>query len=257
MEWRESVRYVCETTALQKEETLADLWYHDEVTWESLPPDLVAAGEQELARFKSMGVCSYVLREDAEKDADGVHVKTKWVRVNKGTAEHSQIRCRFVVQELALGERLDELFARTPSMSAVRLLLHSKQNGRCIMTMDVKTAFLYGVMRRKVYIELPRRDPWSTDGKWVGKLERALYGTRDAPRMWQQEVSDSLTKLGFQRSVFQPSVFVHQTRNLAFIIHVGRISCAVANVDDLLWMYDEMSKMYEMKKNVDQSDGRS
>ena len=59
---------MCETTALEHEGTLADLWYHDEDTWESLPPELVAAGEQQkLARFERMGVCSYVLREDAEK----------------------------------------------------------------------------------------------------------------------------------------------------------------------------------------------
>ena len=43
-----------------------------------------------------MGVYSYVLREDAEKDADGVHVKTKWVRVNKGTAEHPHVKFRLV-----------------------------------------------------------------------------------------------------------------------------------------------------------------
>ena len=58
MQWSdEKVSDMCETTALQQEGTLAGLWYHDEVTWESLPPVLGAAGEQqELARFKSMGV---------------------------------------------------------------------------------------------------------------------------------------------------------------------------------------------------------
>ena len=52
MQWSdEKVSDMCETTALQQEGTLADLWYHDE------PPVLGAAGEQqELARFKSMGV---------------------------------------------------------------------------------------------------------------------------------------------------------------------------------------------------------
>ena len=93
-------------------------------------------------------------------------------------------------------------------MSAVLLLLlHSRQCERCIMTMDVKTAFLDGVTRRKMCISLPRCDPRGADCKWVGKLERALCGTRDAPQIWQQEVSASLTKLGFHRSVFQPSVF--------------------------------------------------
>ena len=210
-----------------------------------------AAGEQqELERFKSVGLYSYVLREDAEKDADGVHVKTTWIRDNKGTAEHPQVKCRLVAQELALGERLDELFAGTPSMSAVRLLLlHSRQDGRCVMTMGVKTAFLYGVMRRKAYIELPRRDPWSTDGKWAGKLERAFYGSRDAPQIWQHEVSDSLTKLGFQRSVFQPSVFVHKIRNVAVVLRVDDFLCS-GQRDDVLWIYDELFKKYEMKNTL-------
>ena len=73
--------------------------------------------------------------------------------MNKGTAEKPRVKCRLVAQELAVGERLDELFAGTLSMSAVLLLLlHSRQCERCIMTMDVKTAFLDGVTRRKVCI---------------------------------------------------------------------------------------------------------
>ena len=84
-------------------------------------------------------------------------------------------------------------------------------------------------------IELSRRDSWSKDGKWVGKLERALYGTRDAPQIWQQEVSDSLTKLKFHRSVYQPGVFVHKTWNVAVYIHVDDFLCSGQRYD-LLWM---------------------
>ena len=38
----------------------------------------------------------------------------------QGTLEKPQVRCRLVAQELALGERPDELFAATLSVSAVR-----------------------------------------------------------------------------------------------------------------------------------------
>ena len=48
MQWSgEHVSDMCESTALEHAGTLAVLWYHDEVTWESLPPELVAAGEQQ------------------------------------------------------------------------------------------------------------------------------------------------------------------------------------------------------------------
>ena len=69
-------------------------------------------------------------------------------------------------------------------------------------------------MRRKVCIELPRCDPRSTDCNRVGKLQRALYGMFDASQIWQQEVSTPLTELGFHRSVIQPSVFIHKTREM-------------------------------------------
>ena len=93
------------------------------------------------------------------------------------------------------------------------------------MTMDVTTAFLYGVMRRRVFIELPRRGPWSADGTRFGKLERALYGTRDAPQIWQQEVSQLTDETCVQRSVFQPSVLIQKTRSLGVVIHVDDFLC--------------------------------
>ena len=102
-------------------------------------------------------------------------------------------------------------------------------------------------MRRKVYIGLPRRDPWSTDCKWVRKLERALCGARDAPQI-RQEVSASLTKLGFHRSVFQPSVFIHKTREMAVVINVDDFFCSQRK--DLLRMHDELSNKYEMKTTL-------
>ena len=46
------------------------------------------------------------------------------------------------------------------------------------MLADVKTAFLYGDARTSLYVELPPGDPLSASGRYVGKLERAMYGTR-------------------------------------------------------------------------------
>ena len=46
------------------------------------------------------------------------------------------------------------------------------------MVVDVKRALLHGYCTRSIYIELPEAE--SQGGKYVGKLVRALYGTRDA-----------------------------------------------------------------------------
>ena len=58
-----------------------------------------------------MGVYDYACRDTAIHDINEKFVKVKWVRTKKG----SGVRCRLVA------ERLDELFAGTPSLSAVRL----------------------------------------------------------------------------------------------------------------------------------------
>ena len=64
------------------------------------------------------------------------------------------------------------------------------------MVLDIKKAFLHATMSRDVYIQLPPEE--YVEGKYgVAKLRRALYGTRDAPLLWQAEVARVLSKLGF------------------------------------------------------------
>ena len=97
---------------------------YDEQIWEQLDLVLVHKGEQdEMRRFREMGVYSYVDRETAYQDKDGVFVKVKWVRINKGTADNPKVRCRLVAQELGYGVKEDELFAGTPSSMAVKVVL--------------------------------------------------------------------------------------------------------------------------------------
>ena len=98
----------------------ADVAYYDENTWEPLDPTLVHKGElEEYSRFCKMGVYEYADRATALKDESGKFVKVKWVRTTKGDG----VKCRLVAQELGYGQRLDELFAGTPSLGAVRMAL--------------------------------------------------------------------------------------------------------------------------------------
>ena len=77
------------------------------------------------------------------------------------------------------------------------------ENGakRSIMRADVKIAFLYGDARRSLYVELPPEDPLSASGRYVGKLERPMYGTRDAPMIWQGYLRETLLGMKFKEYV--------------------------------------------------------
>ena len=127
MKWDlNSAEDMCEKESPELERMAADYSHYDENSWEELDPKQVLKGEQEeYERFCKMGVYEYVNRAEAENDDNGKFVKVKWVRVKKGEG----VRCRLVAQELGYGERLDELFAGTPSLGSVRMALtHAMKN---------------------------------------------------------------------------------------------------------------------------------
>ena len=192
--------------------TVDDMAYFDENTWEILDQQLVKEAEKaEIARFKKMGVYSFVSRSEALNDPDGSFVKVKWVRTIKGTAAQPNIRCRLVAQETGYGQRIDELFSGTPSLMSTKIA--KGEGGRGIMVMDVKCAFLYSVCRRRIYIELLRQDPKHGAADLVGLLQKAMYGTRDAPQIWAKEVQKVMEGVGFVISMFQPSVYYHPSKD--------------------------------------------
>ena len=179
--------------------------------------------------FCKMGVYKHVSRQEAESDPEGKFVEAKWVWINKGAAENPKIRCRLVAQEVGYGTKVDELFAGTPSMTAVKLILAKVSTGRNrgveLMVLDVKSAFLYGKVKRSVYIELPPQDEYSMYPDMVGHLAKAMYGTRDAPLIWQEEVRRVMEKLGFEASLQQPAVYHHRAKGMDVVVNADDFLC--------------------------------
>ena len=87
-----------------------------------------------------------------------------------------------------------------------------------IMVLDVKCAFLYGQIRRRFYIELPQQGSRSGDKFVVEVLRRAVYGTRDAPQILQEEAVKAMRDLGFELSILHSPVFYHRVRNVIVVI---------------------------------------
>ena len=189
---------------------------------------VVAAEKEEMSRFKMMHLYTYVNRQEAGIDDEGKFVKVKWVRAINGSISNPKTRCRLVAQEMTCGERIDELFAGTPSLSSVKISLHFAAEGVSdykLMVMYVKCAFLYGQMRRHVYIELPTQDERHGDKNLVGKLVKAMYGTRDAPQIWGHLVQETMASLEMQRSMIQPSVYCQASKKLFVVAHVDNFLC--------------------------------
>ena len=87
------------------------------------------------------------------------------------------------------------------------------------MLLDFKRAFLYGDVERQIFVKLPVEDPrWGEDQ--IGVLKKAMYGTRDAPAVWQRLVKKVMTDLGFVASRTSACVYVHRARGLRVVAHV-------------------------------------
>lgn len=62
--------------------------------------------------------------------------------------------------------------------------------------LDAKCACLNGHTRRRIQIELPAQDPRTKSKQKMGRLVKAMYGTRDAPRIWGDGVKKEIPKQG-------------------------------------------------------------
>ena len=84
-------------------------------------------------------------------------------------------------------------------------------------------------------MELPPGDTWAACGRDVCKLERAMYGTRDAPMIWQDPSRKTPLGVKFKESVTHPGVFQDETRGIFLCVHVDDLLCAGLH-EDLMWL---------------------
>ena len=109
---------MCEEEDHELLRAVTDISFFGENTWEELDQKQVQkGGREELDRFCKMGAYDCASRDTATRNINGKFGKVKWIRTKKG----SGVRCRLVAQELGYRVRLDELFAGTPPLGAVRL----------------------------------------------------------------------------------------------------------------------------------------
>ena len=119
----------------------------------------ITAMQDELEQFKRSEVWDLTPRP-AESNVVG----TKWIFKNKINEDG------LVVRNKARLESIRFLFGMS---CALNFKLHQ---------MDVKSAFLNGVLQEEVYVEQPKGFENSEHPNYVYKLKKALYGLKQAPR---------------------------------------------------------------------------
>ena len=125
----------------------------------------------------------------------------------------SRNKARLVCKGYSQEEGIDygETFSPVARIEGVRTLLaYATHKGFKVYHMDVKSAFLNGILDEEVYIEQLEGfvDPNKRD--MVYKLHKALYGLKKAPRAWYERLHNYLIQICFQRTNENTSLYIKE-----------------------------------------------
>ena len=139
----------------------------------------------------------------------------------------SKAKSRLVARGFKQREGIDfgEMFAPTVSSSCVRLLSGIACDFDLdVCHFDVEQAFVQSKLDEDVFLRLPR-GCGRLSGKVV-RLNKSLYGLKQASRSWHAHLTTFLKTLGFQQCLADACVFrLGEERRVAII--------AVVHVDDI------------------------
>ena len=133
-----------------------------------------------------------------------------------------RFKARLVVHGFKQKANVDytSTFAQVATMKAFRILLWiGVLFGLRPTQLDVQQAFLYGTIDADIYLkEVPGYPDIG-----VVKLEKSLYGIRQAPRIWYQTLITEFYNLGFTELISDSCVFKHATSQCYILIFVDDI----------------------------------
>ncbi|KAJ9553587.1 hypothetical protein OSB04_017632, partial [Centaurea solstitialis] len=182
--------------------------------------DWLLAMQEELLQFKRNKVYRLVPRPQ-----DKSIIKTKWIFRNKKDESGLIVRnkARLVAKGYSQQEGIDydETFAPVARIEAIRIFLaYAAHKNIKVFQMDVKSAFLNGVLHEEVYIEQPEGfvDPDFPDHVCI--LDKALYGLKQAPRAWYKTLTNHLLSKGFKRGTIDTTLFLKKEGDDLLLVQI-------------------------------------
>ena len=167
-------------------------------------------------------------------------IKNRWVYVAKPntggeTKDHvrgngKDYRARLVAKGFTqiAGIDYEETFAPVARLDSLRLLLSLAATYDWeIHQIDIKSAYLNGLLDEEIYMEQPKG--FETPGKEdkVCRLRKAIYGLKQAGRQWHEHLQDSLCSFGFEKLISgDVSIFFKHDEE-------GQITIILVYVDDM------------------------
>lgn len=211
-------------------------------------PKWKKAMQEELSMIEKNQTWELVERPEGRKV-----IGVKWVFKTKFNADCSinKYKARLVVKGYAqiYGVDYSETFAPVARLDTIRFLLAvSAQKSWKVFHLDVKSAFLNGVLQEEIFVEQPKGFEKQGEEHKVYLLKKALYGLKQAPRAWYSKIDAHLLSLGFVKSLSEATLYVKHKDNdiLILSLYVDDLLVTGNNTRLIDKFKQEMMQVFEM-----------
>jgi histone deacetylase 1/2 len=181
-------------------------------------------------------------------------IDCKWVyRIKKhadGTVDRYKARLVAKGFKQRYGIDYEDTFSPVIKVATIRLVLSiSVSRGWSLRQLDVKNAFLHGVLEEEVYMKQPPGFESSATPNYICKLDKALYGLKQAPRAWYSRLSTKLHTLGFIPSKGDTSLFLYAKSGITvyILIYVDDIIVTSSSDQAISALLHNLSSEFALK----------
>lgn len=177
-------------------------------------------------------------------------VKAKWIFKTKRDGDGNVVRhkARLVAKGYTqrYGIDYEETYAPVVRYTTIRLLMAiAIQQNLKIHQMDAVTAFLQGDLDEEIYLEQP--EGFSDGSKMVCRLNRAIYGLKQAGRQWNSKLCGKLKDFGLKKCTMDPCVFYTSSLNLIVAIYVDDFLIFYRSEGELQKLQSQLCDAFKMK----------
>ena len=119
------------------------------------------------------------------------------------------------------------------------------QKGYKITHCDISNAFVNGELKEEIYVVFPEGFPSKVG--YCLKLNKSLYGLKQASRVWQCTLVEQLEKLGLQRCITDTCLFVNHDHECYVSVHVDDLLICTADETYRQYLVSNLSSVFKMK----------
>ncbi|GKD56841.1 retrotransposon protein, putative, ty1-copia subclass [Tanacetum coccineum] len=148
------------------------------------------------------------------------------------------------------GVDYEETFSLVADIRAIRILISiAAFYDYVIWQMDVKTAFLNGYLDEDIYMVQPEGFVDPNHPRKVCKLQRSIYGLKQASRSWNKRFDEEIKRFGFTQNLDEPCVYQKASgSNVTFLIlYVDDIIIMGNHIPSLQSVKDYLGKCFAIK----------